>query len=437
MSSAARILVVLATAFAAFDAAEWSHRAPIALPESPTEFARVTLTEELVDRAQPDLHDLRVTNAENAPLRHFTARETPSNAEVVWKNAALLNTTYIEGAYARVTIDFGEPQRKDRIRVEIPGTNYRRYAELEGSPDGATWETVATDWLFRIVEPTREFRSETIAFPENDFPFLRLTVHNMEDESGRVTIGGVQWADRVEPAHPETFDVPVTVTRIDPDDPNDNRVVYELDLRWKHLPVHSIAMKAEEAFFYRGVEIYGRNAKTHTVERRTDFGIETREEDAPWHRIRSDFIYRMMHEDDTRERLSFDGLAAPYRYLQLRVYNRDNQPLILDEGGFTVKRLALPAVVLETGGAETLHLYAGNPKASAPDYDLRQVLDQSTLDSLPEGSLGDLEALHEEAGAMPWAGMGEYALWGVLIVAVAVVIALIVRNLGQMKPEDD
>lgn len=432
MKTLSAIILVLGTAAsagAAFDLTGWSWQRPIPV-QTTSGFVRLSVPPEVFDQSKAGLNDLRVLDDNNRLVPHVIHwGRVRVTRHLEWLPARLMNATFLPGKYARIVADFGEMDEKNQVTLRLSGENYRRRALLEGSNDSKAWEVVAEDlWLFDVSLPGHNFKVDTLKFPRNNFGFLRLTVYNMPDDPRRINIQSVKAAFQSAESEKELVSVPVkNIARSY--DKKRNQSVFEFDLGYRNLPMVSIQCEITKPYFYRGYELLGRNQSRKTVQRKRESGWEKVEKKVQWKFVRRGVLYRTRYEDKTRELLKVEGIHAPYRYLQLRVFNGDNPPLQLE--GVRIFRRDT-SLVFEAQGGQTYTLIGGNPRASAADYDLARAVrgvDQFTLPVLHPGSV---VVLAPEKKVAPWSERHSTVILVILIVAVAVMLLFIVKNLKKL-----
>jgi hypothetical protein len=431
------ILVLAATAVAgaALDLKGWHWRRPIPVQATPG-FVRLSILPEVFDQSQAGLHDLRVLDDSNRLVPHVIHwGRVRVVRRLEWLPARLLNATYLPGKYARITADFSEMEEKNQITVRLSGENYRRRALVEGSNDGKAWEVVAEDlWLFDVSLPGRNFKVDTLKFPINNFRFLRMTVYNMADDPERISIQSVEAALLRTESEKELVPVPVK-NIVRSYDEKRNQSVFELDLGFRNLPLVIMSCDITTPYFYRGYELLGRNQSKKTVQRKTERGWQKAEQKTPWKSVRRGVLYRTRYKDKTSELVKVERVNAPYRYLQLRIFNGDNPPLQL--GGVRIFRRDT-SLVFEARGGQAYTLIGGNPKARAADYDLARAVRQVEQLTLPVLQPGPAVYLTPEEKVAPWSERHGFVILVVLIVAVGVMLLLIVKNMRKLptKPQD-
>jgi hypothetical protein len=436
-----RLLVILvllgaaATGDAAFDHRGWKWQRSIPV-EASSGFVRLSIIPEILDQSQATLNDLRVLDGNNNLVPHVIhwgrVRELK---HMEWLAARMLNETFIPKQYTRVTLDFQEILEKNRLKVALSETNYRRRALLEGSNDSLTWEIVAEDlWFFDVRLQDRKFTLDTFTFPRNNFRYLRLTVYNMADDPRRITIDSAKAAFYRTENKKELVEVPVKESHIS-FDPKKKQSIFELDLGYRNLPVVVMAFEFATPFFYRGYELVGRNQAVEKMRRKTENGWKTIDQKVPWEKVSTGVLYRTRYKNKTSAALTLEGLKAPYRYLQLRVFNGDNPPLELIQTRLFRRETSL---VFQATPQQTYTLIGGNAKVKQPDYDLAKAVRGVDEFKLPVVHSGPAELLIPPAEeALPWSERHAGLIMIALAAAVGVMLVFIIKNLKGLPGKDN
>jgi hypothetical protein len=431
------ILVLLGTATAgnaAFDFSGWKWQRSIPV-EASSGFVRLSIIPEILDQSQATLNDLRVLDGNNNLVPHVIhwgrVRELK---HMEWLAARLLNETFIPKQYTSVTLDFQEMLEKNRVKVALSETNYRRRALLEGSNDSLKWEIVAEDlWFFDVRLQDRKFTLDTLTFPRNNFRYLRLTVYNMSDDPRRIAIESAKTAFYRTESKKELVEVPVEDSHVSFDQKK-KQSIFELDLGFRNLPVVIMDCEVATPFFYRGYELFGRNQATENVRRKTESGWRTVERKVPWKKVHQGVIYRTRYNNKTRASLMLEGFKAPYRYLQLRVFNGDNPPLEFRQVKLFRRHTSM---VFQAQTQQTYTLIGGNLSAGPPDYDLAKAVRGVEEFSMPAVQLGPALLLQaDEEKELPWSERHAGLILIVLAAAVGVMLVFIIKNLKGLPSKD-
>ena len=179
-------------------------------------------------------------------------------------------------------------------------------------------------------------------------------------------------------------------------------------------------------YFSRGYELRGRNQAMEKVRRKTESGWKTVERKNPWKSMHRGVLYRTRYKKKISASLQLEGLKAPYRYLQLRVYNGDNPPLQLSRVVIFRRDTSL---VFQAQHGQTYALIGGNSKARPADYDLAKAVRGVDEFTLPVVHPGESAMLEPEEEMIPWSERHGGVILIVLIFAVGVTLRFILKNL--------
>jgi hypothetical protein len=424
-------LVSLVTSVnAAIDLTGWNWQRPIDVRTS-SGFVRFSLPPEIFDESQMTLDDLRVIDENKGLVPHVIhwgrVKETQ---HLEWQSARLLNETFVPGKYASVTADFGEMTEKNYMMVSLSGQNYRRRVLLEGSNNSQVWEVVAEEvWLFDVSLPGQNFKVDTIKFPTNNFRYLRLTVYNMTDDPRRINIETVKSAFQRTEMEKELVPVSLKQMFLSQDEKN-RQTILELDLGFRNLPVVSLQFEITTPYFYRGYEILGRNEPKEKVARKTETKWDTIEQDVPWRSVYRGVLHRIQHKQKISESLKVEDIRAPYRLLQVRIFNGDNPPLKIDRVSLYRRDTSL---VFQVQPGQVYTLIGGNPKSREANYDLAKSIQGIDEFTLPVVNIGSSTTIPHKEQIPPWTERHSTLLWAILVLVVGTMIVLIVRNLKKLS----
>ena len=417
-----------------FDSSDWTWEAEIIAPDARSEFVRLPLTEEVADASQPSLADLRIVDRSGVLVPHVvsTPRKQPAQR---WTSVRLINRTFQTGEFVRATLDFRRRSLKNHVRVTLSGDNYRRYALLDGSEDGASWSTIDSAWLFHFRDGDLIYDARVLRFPVNDFPYIRLTVYNMEDEPGTIDMVKVETSHHVVAEGPAPVPLDIRVTRVEPEDEEENVTLLDIDVGFKHLPLRALSVEPITPYFYRPYELLGRDALTEPYDRRTESGPEPTVRDVPWSTVQRGVFHRIERDDGVDEDLTIDEVGRSFRYLRLRIVNGDDAPLDIALQDIEVTRDVISSLVFDHRPEERYRLFWGNAKAAAPRYDLGRSVESIDRSDLPKVGIGAVTRLIEDIEPKPFLRRYAWLLWAVLGLSVVIMSAIILRNLRNVRTE--
>lgn len=114
--------------------------------------------------------------------------------------------------------------------------------------------------------------------------------------------------------------------------------------------------------------------------------------------------------------------------LVLETDNGDNPPIEISS---VTLRFAAPSITAKLSDPAALFLYYGNPKAAAPQYDLRLVRTELLAADRQAAALGDEEKLRPEAAAKRGIDAGSPWLWLALAAMVAALLVIVAKLLPR------
>jgi len=408
--------------------AEWGRMAPVTLREPAKAVITCPLPPELFDTARADLADLRVVAG--------GGRETPYVLSVQRGDSLrttlpvhLYNRTYLPGRLCRATLDTGARMVKNEMEITTSGANFRRQVLIEASDDGRDWQRVDDHGiLYRVTdERGAVFEKNTVAFPENDARYLRISIHPTTDEHAAFEISGVRmWRQRSSPADTvtlkpvvvtQTLEYAGTVTRVD------------VDFGYKNLPLTTVVLGVKTAHFYRRVTVYARNVTQHTEDVPLEGGATSAiTSDEPWTPVADDVLARV--NGSAPVAVTFGETRA--RYLRIQIENDNDPPLSID--GVSATRLVYHLNFPATPRA-AYHVYASNPNAAAPTYDLDHYLSDLRRGGTTPAIIGTLATnpLMLARHSAPAAGLSPVFIWLALFITCAVLLLLILRQLRAAR----
>ncbi len=376
----------------------------------------VRLDRRVYESARADLGDLRLLDERGALVPFLVDRGEASGppADV---RPAIRDRAWLPDGSASAVLDFAGRASRRRLRLELSGGNFRRRVAVEGSDEQASWRTIVDEaWVFAV--PGREpARYETLDLPENDFPFLRLTVHPGPDERERIRI-----VDAVVPAEARQVrheDVLVPRWRR-AEELKDRETWLVLDLGARHQPFHAIDLDVSDARFFREA----------IVEARREGAGARGGSRLDWVEIGRGAVYRLEHEERRRESLRIP-VRGRERVLRVRLRNRDDRPLAIRG---VALRVPIERLVFDAAPGGSLLLRYGARDLPAPAFDIARTVSDVTVwaAAAHEGQLGAERGTRSgEAAPLPWTESHPALLWSGLIAVVAALGALTYRAIRR------
>ena len=313
----------------------------------------------------------------------FTARE--------------FNRSVTDGA-AQVSCDLGpDVQEHNQVGILAGGSNFRRLADVEGSPDGEHWSTlVAGALLFRFGAVGRTAEQSAVSYPVSRFRYLRVRVYrDPQVDHGPPELQSVS-VRRTVHRKGEMVSFPVVNQGREPDRMNGREAsVWRLTLPAR-IPFERLTLTVFDNSFSRPFQL-------DSVD----------DPSAPSLIASGDLLRREGASPQTT--IAFGEHGA--RLLKLTVTDDRNPPLTLSD--VSVLSAAREVIFEATNGP--LRVYYGNPSAAAPHYDL-----ETRIPAEPESAplRVSIQGRHENPvytpGERPFSERAPWAVYLVLGVATVV-----------------
>ena len=101
------------------------------------------LDRDVLDKARTDQADLRLYDSAGREMPYALRIRREVDTHSLFTSREFNRA--VEGAAAVVSCDLGaQPQEHNEAVISTTGNNFRRLAEVDGSPDGAQWFTLAS-----------------------------------------------------------------------------------------------------------------------------------------------------------------------------------------------------------------------------------------------------------------------------------------------------
>jgi hypothetical protein len=364
----------------------------------------VVLDRDVYDVSREDLGDLRVLDGADrlVPYVLDRGRETPTRI-----TPRVIDRAFTRGTLERATLDFGTRTWKRELTLPLSGDNFRRRVIVEGSDDGTGWVTLTDSAYVFAIPGSISARYESVAIPENEQRYLRVTVLHGEGDPDRIEVYGIGAATTGRREGPSNILSPRALRE---EDTRRHETLVTLDLGARHQPFRGIVLEADDPRFMRGVSVEARREG-----RRARPGEEV--QPAYWVSVGEGCIYRYDDAGRRLESLRID-VNGREQTLRLRIRNADDSPLRLGP-----IRVVAPVerVLFEAAAGESYTLAYGTEGLGPPTFDLARTmgdLDAWGASAMPGRLAGP--ALVTREGRLPWTEAHPGLLWAGLVVAVAV-----------------
>jgi hypothetical protein len=368
----------------------------------------LVLDRETLDGARAGQSDLRLYDS--------AGRETPYTLRVR-RDLATSNAfparefnRGADGGATQVSLDLGEQvQQHNQVDVETAGNNFRRLVDVQGSPDGAQWSTLASgSIIFRFAAGGRSAEQQAVDYPVSRYRYLRIRVTRdpQVDRAAPELLG--ERVRRSVQMKGEMVSFAGNLEGRDPDRVNGRPAsIWRVDLGGR-IPIQRVLIIAADSVFSR------------------PFQLEAVDNPAAPVLLASGELTR----EDTGSQLAIEFAEQFARRLRLTVTDDRNAPLSI--AAITAQSAARQVVFdSAAAGSGPLRLYYGNPKAMAPRYDLAARLPAELGRGLSRLTLGpqrDNPIYRPEP--KPFSERSPWLVY-VVLAAASVVLAAILVNLAR------
>ncbi len=375
-----------------FDSSRWQFVVPVRVAES-GRLCTIPFNRPFYSRMRHDLGDLRILKGEQE-IPYVIETMSGSLEERECRPEILNQSVTPDGI--QITLDLahcGAEPRHSRLRITTPRTNFRQRVRVESSDDNRYWVLAREDgYIFDFTQDDRKLSVLTVDYPVATRRYVRATIFGWTSPGDIAAAWSVY---RVERTPERTIIDAISPQRSE--DRGTRSSLLTLDLGQTGLPHDRIRLEAGQSSFHRAAQ------------------LEASDDGKAWVMAAQGTLFQVPDEQS----LALTYTKRYERYLRLRIFNGDNQPVpvmrVYVETPKQVMKFLPPSV-------GDISIYYGNPGASAPFYDLAAILVRQA--PIPEtqpiiGEWGTNPAYRAPAAAAkPWSDRHPALLYGVLAVAV-------------------
>lgn len=338
------------------DLSQWKYRKGI--PLTPGDgLAAVKLDREVYAAIGSRYYKIRVFRDNDEVPFVFGGPNGPNLEDRAGIAEQVLDQSIVSGVGLQFTVHRRHGGSHNKIDILTELKNFRNRVRIETSPDGAHWATARDDGaIFNFSQDGREFSSTGVSYPVSTRPYLRVTIFGWT-KNGLVTGAVVDH----QVGRPEVFELFATLRPHTWKDAATQSTLVQIDLGMTGLPVYRLRLQSPSPQFQRAV------------------GIETSDDAKSWAYSGGGTIARLPGPEFTEESLTLFVGTQGHRYYRLRIYNRDDQPIQIEEiqAEGEVNQIKFLA---STPGSYWLYYDGPGPELMAmPQYDLSAVLAHQTL----------------------------------------------------------
>jgi len=144
--------------------------------QPPPGLVDLVLDRQVLDKARTDQADLRLYDSAGREIPYVLRVRRDIASHSLFTSREFNRA--VEGSAALVSCDLGEqPQEHNEVLISTAGDNFRRLADVEGSPDDAHWSTLASQAiLFRFTADGRTAERQSVSYPVSRFRYVRVRV---------------------------------------------------------------------------------------------------------------------------------------------------------------------------------------------------------------------------------------------------------------------
>ncbi|MGE0884995.1 MAG: DUF3999 family protein [Blastocatellales bacterium] len=402
---------------AEFSVKEWSRWREILILDNsaPPGHVLVELDGKVFASAQSDLRDLRVVDQTGGevPSKTIIQREE-SDIETI--SVEMLDRALDANGNSSFTLDLGDnPQRHNLIELESESRNFSRQVKIETSDDNRRWTVVRSDgYIFDFSRDTTAQFLE-VSYPISTKRYVRVTIVNGREQPIEISDASVQFSAEQEEVL-TSWPVSIKSHAIDQ---KLKATVFDLDLGYAKVPTSRIELQTAAKNFHRHIEIEG----SHQTGDEQGTGRQY------WASVGSGEIYSVSLNHANRQHLQIDFPESRYRFLRVKIFHYDDQPL--EFTGFKVSGHPRRLLFQRQAG-KSYRLFYGNAEAAAPRYDLEQLSSYLELSKLPVIGLGEEHnQVPEIQTRQPWLDKQPMWLWATLTTA-ALLLGWMIFRLAKM-----
>ncbi|WP_422359526.1 hypothetical protein [Reichenbachiella sp.] len=361
-------------------------------PVSNSGYHKISLSPELMGKAQLDLSDVRVYDQNGEEQAYLIRQETAVSTQSLFNEYEIIDMAYKQDAISHLIFTNPDKRPINNVSFLVKNTDVKKRARLSGSDDQENWYVIKDNYLLHAMKSEEETSEMKILnFPLSDYAYFKLEI----DDNWRLPINilKVGYYDRqLEKGMRTSFDCPIALQK-DTLKTSSIKVVFPEPMYMEQLQ-----------FSLSGEDHYLRST-TVKVKRE---GIDRKKNKYEYFQSLGSFEIHSNSENS----ISFSG--AIVQELLIEIDNRDNHPLKVE----SIKASYLNTyLVCELQSETSYTLKFGNESMREPDYDLKAFANQipSDIPSVDHDSVVDIRPTEDtpvESGF--W--NNKYLVWFVIAV---------------------
>jgi hypothetical protein len=327
----------------------WRFYKEVEAPRNANRLADFVLDRDVLDQAKSGAEDLRLYDSRGREVPYALRIRRDVDTSTAFPAREYNRST--EGGAAQLFLDLGaQPQQHNQVEIDTAGNNFRRTAEIQGSPDDSQWSTLAANAiLFRFAAGGRTVEQNAVDYPVSRFRYLRVRVaRDPETDNGAPEVTGVRVRRSVQ-VRGEMAARVASLNGREPDRVNGRPAsIWRIDLGGR-IPIQRVILTVASSGFSRPFELD--EVDDPASPQLLASGELTRQDGPASGQLTIDFAERFAR--------------------QLRLVVTDDRNEALNLVGFLAYGAARQVIFDPAAAAPgTMRLYYGNPRALAPRYDL-------------------------------------------------------------------
>lgn len=383
----------------------WNYSAPIYC-EGNNLYKMFFVTEDIYERASPDLADLRIVDqhGEYIPFYIQHGLSIVRENKILYKSEVVKRFKKNNDSYIDVQIiplKSNTDVSGNSLIFELPKENFLKNIEIYGSNDGDSWSYIGKDYVFKIEE--RE-KKEVGVGHKSKYTYYRIVVlDNPED----ITLTNVNLSDQYTDSQWSSYFKMAQVNFDIKTDKTDSVITFFND---KKLKIKQIIIEVE-GNFQRNYKIYGDNPNVTP--------------------LKSGELYNLQLENVKISGTNIDLSNNPTSASQItiKIDNRDDRPLNIK---FVKIEYYIDKIVFPGSGNASYQLNFGNDKAAKPKYEIelqKKYIEKEQQDS---SKLGTIEEKHKNLPPASSLNM-KYVFNGIIVIISVLLITVLVSRMNVKK----
>lgn len=369
----------------------WQYFRPSQNPPGQSTWLRATLVPEIYGPAQGSLADLRVIdrNGKEVPYLLHAQQEQCQRA---WRNAPVSDTGFTPGEYSQAVVDTGSNGAPhNAVQIDLDQKDFFTWTEIAASDDRLHWRIVrAKAPLFRF-EQDKLTNGQVLTYPRTRSRWLRLRF--LQDEKALQASGArITEESRIEA---QRGPLPAALSLAARQAAGES--LWEADLGKLRPPVSAIRFETSQAEYHRQVK------------------ISSSDDGKNWRSAGQGHIYRYVDDGKQRSELEVVFPEINARFWRVTLLNRNDPAL----PGLSLEMLGVTRqVAFKREPGQDYRLLYGNPRATAPQYELAHLSRVEQWQAAPVAPLGAELSNSNFVSAEAWSERHPWLLWSALLIAV-------------------